>query len=286
MNESLYPILKTIHATAMTIAFVMLVLREIMLLSGGYLQAAPRLYRRSKRIAKVSEPLAMGGILAGVLTALVGGWNLLTPWLVLAYALIASTFIFGGKFILPWEKRLEALEASPDGLTTAAIQPILRERRALFGRWLMIVIILSVMVVMRTKPSFGAVGSVIAGNNQTEEISSNPTPAAVSYRLVTQMGGTPGIAFVGVGGEIDGIANPVLKASVGDVVTITLVNGHNMPHNFTLDGLGLVTERLTGAGQESTITFTVTEAGDFAYFCSYPGHRQAGMAGVLSVSAR
>jgi plastocyanin len=284
MNESLYPILKTIHATAMTIAFVMLVVREIMLLSGGYLQAAPRLYRWSKRIAKVSEPLALGGLLAGVLTALVGGWDLLTPWLVLAYVLIASTFIFGGKFILPWEKRLEALEASPDGLTTAAIQPILRERGAMFGRWLMIVIILSVMVVMRTKPSFDAVSS-IAGNNPIEEISSQPTPAAVSYRLVTSMGGSAGLAFVGVGGEIDGIANPVLEASVGDMVTITLVNGHNMPHDLTIDGLGLVTERLTAAGQESTITFTVTEAGDFAYFCSYPGHRQAGMAGILSVSA-
>lgn len=43
--------------------------------------------------------------------------------------------------------------------------------------------------------------------------------------------------------------------------------------------------KLLGGGQTDTITFTVTEAGDYPYFCSFPGHFGI-MSGVLKVKAK
>jgi uncharacterized cupredoxin-like copper-binding protein len=37
------------------------------------------------------------------------------------------------------------------------------------------------------------------------------------------------------------------------------------------------------AGQSSTLDFTALEPGEYEYFCSVPGHKEAGMAGILIV---
>lgn len=43
--------------------------------------------------------------------------------------------------------------------------------------------------------------------------------------------------------------------------------------------------KLLGGGQSDTITFTLTEPGDYPFFCSFPGHF-ANMSGVLTVKAK
>ena len=105
--------------------------------------------------------------------------------------------------------------------------------------------------------------------------------ADVSYTLVTST--ASGMAFVGQGGDIDGETNPTLTAQPGDVVSITLVNGDGIAHDLTLDEFGVQTEEIASQGAESTVTFEVTEAGEYEYFCSLPGHKQAGMVGSLVV---
>src|SRR5690606_33674299 len=38
-----------------------------------------------------------------------------------------------------------------------------------------------------------------------------------------------------------------------------------------------------GKNASSTFSFTANKVGEFAYFCSIPGHRQAGMEGLIRV---
>ena len=70
-----------------------------------------------------------------------------------------------------------------------------------------------------------------------------------------------------------------LEAHEGDV-TLTLVNSDPIGHDFTIDALGV--KFSIGANQTQTFTFTV-KPGIYEFYCSVPGHKQAGMAGSLTV---
>jgi nitrite reductase (NO-forming) len=108
-----------------------------------------------------------------------------------------------------------------------------------------------------------------------------PEPS-VRYTLVTG-GGTGKLVFVGQGGDIDGQENPTLTAQPGDVVEITLVNGDYILHDLVIDEFGVKSPQIQTADERTTVKFEVHEDGEFAYYCSVPGHRQAGMVGVLRV---
>jgi nitrite reductase (NO-forming) len=105
----------------------------------------------------------------------------------------------------------------------------------------------------------------------------------VEFTLVTGSTGG-GLAFFGQGGSIDGQANPVLSASVGDTVRITLVNGDGMPHDVFLPDLAVQSNLVTSVDQEVVVEFTVSESGEFIYFCTIDGHRAAGMEGTFVVA--
>ncbi len=104
----------------------------------------------------------------------------------------------------------------------------------------------------------------------------------VEYTLLTG-GGTGQLVFVGVGGDIDGEVNPTLTANPGDVVKITLINGDGMLHDVAIDEFDAQIDQFAGLDEQDSITFTVDEIGEFVYYCSVPGHRQAGMWGKLIV---
>lgn len=105
----------------------------------------------------------------------------------------------------------------------------------------------------------------------------------VEYTLRTMVGGEPAMAFVGVGGEIDGVVNPELVANVGDIVRITVINGDPVLHDMVIDEFGVATGNLIAAEESVTVEFVADRAGEFAYYCSIPGHRQVGMQGVMRV---
>jgi hypothetical protein len=151
--QSLYPIFKTVHILSMSTSVIIMIVGELLLVSGGYLQAAPALYRGSHRLSGISEKLGLLGLIAGVATALTGGWGLFPSWLILAYTLIILTFVLGKLFVLPWKARVEKLMANPAGVPVAELQSILRERRAILGRWLVVAVFIGIVMVMRLKPS-------------------------------------------------------------------------------------------------------------------------------------
>jgi nitrite reductase (NO-forming) len=91
------------------------------------------------------------------------------------------------------------------------------------------------------------------------------------------------LVFIGRGGDIDGVVNPTLMVEPGQVVSITVVNGVAVEHDLQIDELGVASGSINEIGQEVTVTFKADEAGRYAYFCSIPGHRVAGMEGLLQV---
>jgi plastocyanin len=74
-----------------------------------------------------------------------------------------------------------------------------------------------------------------------------------------------------------------LSASAG-AVRITMNNPSPLGHNIALEGTGLPEKAgpVVQKGGASEIEVTV-KAGSYTYFCSVPGHRQAGMQGTLTV---
>ena len=103
-----------------------------------------------------------------------------------------------------------------------------------------------------------------------------PVGAEIEYTLEAYMSG-----YRGVGGEIEGKINPQLKANAGDTVTIKLINKENMAHDFALDGQDARTEVAMKIDEVVEVTFTAARSTD--YYCTLPGHRQAGMVGKFVV---
>ena len=94
------------------------------------------------------------------------------------------------------------------------------------------------------------------------------------------------MVYIGVGGAIDGKVNPILTASEGQVVQLTLINGEGAEHDIVFPDQNAKSPRVTGKGASTTIAFRATKAGDFIYFCSVPGHQLAGMQGQFIVTTR
>ena len=116
---------------------------------------------------------------------------------------------------------------------------------------------------------------------------SKKSPAAeytpnVRYRLRTELAEGK-MAFVGVGGDIEGVVNPTLRVNDGDVVQVSLVNNDGIEHDVVFPDFSAGTDRVNRKGASSVTVFRADKSGEFPYFCSLPGHRQAGMEGKLVV---
>ena len=90
--------------------------------------------------------------------------------------------------------------------------------------------------------------------------------------------------YIGVGGGIDGVSNLVLSANVGDTVKITLTSGDGIEHDISFPDFNATSEHLVGQGASVTLSFTVDKGGNFDYFCTIPGHREAGMEVKFSIA--
>jgi plastocyanin len=72
-----------------------------------------------------------------------------------------------------------------------------------------------------------------------------------------------------------------LKVKKGDKVKITF-NDTMGGHDLKIDEFKVGTKMLK-AGESDSIEFTADKTGTFVYYCSVPGHKQAGMWGNLIV---
>lgn len=92
-----------------------------------------------------------------------------------------------------------------------------------------------------------------------------------------------GFAYRGANGSIRDERNPELVVRVGREVTLKLVNDDGVAHDLVIPALGVRSEVVSRRGEVATLRFTPEEAGSYAYYCSLPGHRVAGMEGRIVV---
>jgi len=72
-----------------------------------------------------------------------------------------------------------------------------------------------------------------------------------------------------------------LQVKQGDTVRVTFNNQGGM-HDWNLDEFNAHT-KVIKAGQQETVEFVASKAGQFEYYCSVGDHRQMGMTGTLVV---
>lgn len=125
-------------------------------------------------------------------------------------------------------------------------------------------------------------GQEAAAADQNANVATGP--ADVEFTLMTG-GDGHSLVFFGVGGDIDGVANPTLMVEPGQTVQITLINGQAAEHDLRIDDFGVETGSVKALNEEKVITFVADTAGTYAYYCGIIGHRAAGMEGTLQVGA-
>jgi plastocyanin len=74
-----------------------------------------------------------------------------------------------------------------------------------------------------------------------------------------------------------------LEAPAG-TITLVMENPAAIEHNIAVRGEGVDEQgEVVGQGEESRVTAEL-EAGEYEFYCSVPGHEQAGMKGTLTVT--
>lgn len=130
---------------------------------------------------------------------------------------------------------------------------------------------------------FAAVGlrSVLAQNESTPESTPSGSPMAspgASPMASPSAGGGDAIEVIAV----DIAFEPTELSIPADTdVTITLTNEGMLQHDLVIEDTDYATELLNG-GETDEITVNLA-AGEYVYYCSVPGHREAGMEGTLTV---
>jgi nitrite reductase (NO-forming) len=111
-----------------------------------------------------------------------------------------------------------------------------------------------------------------------------PTDMHAPHRFTLRSGIAEGrMVYIGVGGDINGRVNPQLVVHEGELVQIVLINGEGAEHDVIIDQYAARSDRVVGKNASTAISFTADKTGEFAYFCSVAGHREAGMEGRLRV---
>ena len=77
---------------------------------------------------------------------------------------------------------------------------------------------------------------------------------------------------------------PTLSAKAGQPIQVTLDNSGQLVHDFSVtEGVSQPVKTIAQPGQKAVTTFTIDKPGTYTYFCSQPGHEEAGMKGTLTI---
>jgi uncharacterized cupredoxin-like copper-binding protein len=97
----------------------------------------------------------------------------------------------------------------------------------------------------------------------------------------------------------------IIEVGRGERVRLNFQNSGALMHDFSVDSMPMGRMEMTGgtsgdghgghgseaamhmalaAGEHGMIEFEATEAGEYIFYCNEPGHREAGMHGILRVN--
>jgi plastocyanin len=173
--------------------------------------------------------------------------------LVLAAEKSKTPFYIAGGVLVAW-----ALFISLGiGMRKPSFPETLGQQRAIMGVSAVLVAIAVSMAV------------VTAGGSKSEAATS---PAAAASTVALEANASGQLSF----------STTKLSAKAGKV-TIEMANMSPTEHNLTIaQGSKVLGATPTFTGGKKAITLTLA-AGTYTFYCSVPGHRQAGMEGVLTV---
>lgn len=144
------------------------------------------------------------------------------------------------------------------------------------------------MTTLRLLPVALAISALVCATAAPAQTSAAPdTPAAAAQTAVQRYVLHTNI----VDGKMvyvddKGAVNPTLSAAVGDTVEILLDSGEGAEHDLVVPELNVASPKFSASTGRQTVRFKVTRPGEFAYFCSVPGHRQIGMEGKLRITGQ
>lgn len=136
----------------------------------------------------------------------------------------------------------------------------------------------------------GAIGAAIIGAANQEEAKGGSAEAPAQPPAGGAAEAPAQAPAGGAGSQLSLAADPsgqlkfdktALQASAGQV-TITMDNRSTTPHNVALEGNGVDKKGQVVSQGKSTVA-TDLRPGAYTFYCSVPGHRQAGMQGTLRV---
>lgn len=76
-------------------------------------------------------------------------------------------------------------------------------------------------------------------------------------------------------------SSPTIELKADEKATLDLKNAGTVEHDFKLEATGL--DVLVQPGKSGTRTIGALKPGTYEFFCSVPGHKDAGMKGQLIV---
>jgi plastocyanin/mono/diheme cytochrome c family protein len=148
-------------------------------------------------------------------------------------------------------------------------------------------------VVICQQQPIGTIPVLTASATTTSATTPTPTTKTSTTNTSTTPTTTTPASGTGAGSSIDEAADPSgqlkftkssLSAKPGKV-TINFANKSSVPHNITIQQgtngsvIG-ATPTFSGATKKLTVTL---KRGKYTFYCSVPGHRQAGMQGTLTI---
>jgi plastocyanin len=121
--------------------------------------------------------------------------------------------------------------------------------------------------------------SVTRGHGHAKATTGTPAPPSSPVR-------PGGASSVALAADPNGLLsfNPKQLSAKSGSVTIKFTNAATLEHNVTIvEGTKLLGATPTFVTGSRTLTLTL-KLGTYTFYCSVPGHRQAGMEGTLSVT--
>jgi hypothetical protein len=149
-------ILKFLHIALIFSGIALIYGTEVMLHRigrSGDTRAIRTAFGAAKPIAALGPAIFWIGIGFGAAAGVVNGYNMLAPWLLATYALVAIILVAAVRITVPWMARVGSLAATaPDGPSSAELDAALHDRRVTLLLYASIVVDFVIVGLMVFKP--------------------------------------------------------------------------------------------------------------------------------------